>query len=123
MVCLPTIVLGLVLGATFLAHIFKGYFYNAMLTFFFTLVTLVIVHYACVRSGDVAGWLAVGAIVGFLILVQLARNGVFDKGKFPKVPKCPEPEPEPQPCPGPDPCPPPVTPGCPAVEPCGPMPC
>ena len=111
--CLPTLTLGAVLGATFLAHIFKGYFYNAMLTFFFALVVIVIVHFACVRAGDVAGWVAVAAVVGFLILVQLARNGTFDSGKPPKVPECPKPEP---PCPGPDPCPP--SPGCPPIEPC-----
>jgi hypothetical protein len=59
MICLPTLVLGVVLTATFLAHLFKGYAYNAMLTFFFTLVVLVIVHYACLRAGDIAGWIAI----------------------------------------------------------------
>ena len=113
MICLPTLVLGVVLTATFLAHIFKGYAYNAMLTFFFALVVLVIVHFACARAGDLAGWVAFAAIVGFLILVQLARNGKFDKNKIPEVPECPKP---PTPCPGPDPCPP--TPGCPPIEPC-----
>jgi hypothetical protein len=117
MACLPTLTLGTVLGATFLAHLFNGYLYNAMLTFFFALVVIVIVHFACERAGDTAGWLAVAAVVGFLILVQLARNGVFDQGKPPKVPECPIPEP---PCPGPDPCPP--TPGCPPIEPCN-QPC
>jgi uncharacterized membrane protein YjjP (DUF1212 family) len=113
MICLPTLILGVVLAATFFAHLFKGNGYNAMLTFFFALVVVIIVHYACIRSGDMAGWIAFAAIIGFLILAQLARNGVFDKNKLPTVPECPKPI---QPCPGPDPCPP--TPGCPPIEPC-----
>ena len=120
MICLPTLILGVVLAATFFAHLFKGNGYNAMLTFFFALVVVVIVHYACIRSGDMAGWIAFAAIIGFLILAQLARNGVFDKNKLPKIPECPTPGPGPGPgpCPGPDPCPP--TPGCrpPPIEPC-----
>jgi hypothetical protein len=65
--CTPSIILTVVLGTVFLVGLLKRNFYNAMITFFFGLFSILIVTMACNRGSEVAGWIALAAIVGFLI--------------------------------------------------------
>lgn len=108
--CMPTLILGLVLGATFIADLLRRNFHRAMLTFFFGAFVIMIVSYACKSASETAGWIALAAVVGFLILVQLAKAGTFDTNKVPEDkcnpvdPICPPPAPVPAPCPCPGAC-------------------
>ena len=81
---MPTVILGLVLGATFVADLLKRNFHRAMLTFFFGVFVIMVVSFACKRASETAGWIALAAVVGFLILVQLAKAGTFDTNKVPE---------------------------------------
>jgi hypothetical protein len=76
--CTPSIILTVVLGTVFLVGLLKRNFYNAMITFFFGLFSILIVTMACNRGSEVAGWIALAAIVGFLILVQISKNNSLD---------------------------------------------
>ncbi len=101
---MPTIILGLVLGATFVADLLKRNFHSAVITFFFGLFVIMVVSFACKRASETAGWIALAAVVGFLILVQLAKSGTFDTNKLPEdkckpaTPECPPPAPPVDPC-------------------------
>ncbi len=103
--CMPTVILGLVLGATFVVDLLKRNYHRAMITFFFGLFVIMIVSFACKRASETAGWIALAAVIGFLILVQLAKSGTFDTNKVPEdkcnpvVPDCKPPAPPPvDPC-------------------------
>jgi hypothetical protein len=98
--CTPAIILGAILSAALVADVLKRDARNALITFFFAIITVGMTYFACTSAGEVAGWMAMTAVIGFLILVQLARNGSFD-GK--KAPKCDEPPSGPD-CPPIDPC-------------------
>lgn len=100
--CTPAIILGAILSASLIADIMKSDARNALITFFFALITVGITYFACSSAGEVAGWVAMTAVVGFLILVQLARNGTFDGKKAQDLSKCAKPS-------GPD---------CPPIDPC-----
>lgn len=76
--CAPSIILIVVLGTVFLVGLLKRNFYNAMITFFFGLFSILIVTMACNRASETAGWIALAAIVGFLILVQISKNNSLD---------------------------------------------
>jgi hypothetical protein len=76
--CTPSIILTVVLGTIFLVGLLKRNFYNAMITFFFGLFSVLIVTMACNRASEVAGWIALAAIVGFLILVQISKSSSLD---------------------------------------------
>lgn len=76
--CAPSIILTVVLGTIFLVGLLKRNFYNAMITFFFGLFSILIVTMACSRASEVAGWIALVAIVGFLILAQISKNNSLD---------------------------------------------
>ena len=106
--CMPTVILGLVLGATFVADLLKRNFHRAMLTFFFGVFVIMVVSFACKRASETAGWIALAAVVGFLILVQLAKAGTFDTNKVPED-KCNPVIPSAADC-TPPPAPPPVDP-------------
>ncbi len=108
--CMPTVILGLVLGAAFVVDLLKRNFHRAMITFFFGLFVIMVVSFACKRASETAGWIALAAVVGFLILVQLAKSGTFDTNKLPEdkcnpvVPTSECQPPAPQPPPPVDPC-------------------
>lgn len=45
-----------------------------MMTFFFGLLTVLIISMSCSRVSETAGWVALVAVIGFLILVQLSKT-------------------------------------------------
>lgn len=98
--CTPAIILSAILTAALVADVLKRDVRNALITFFFALITVGMTYFACMSAGETAGWVAMTAVIGFLILVQLARNGTFDDRK---APKCDEP---------------PSGPACPPIDPC-----
>jgi hypothetical protein len=101
MICVPTVTLAAIFAAVFIANILKRNAHLAMITFFFGLFCIIAVSIACNNAGQTAGWVAVAAIVLFMILVQLTKLGVFEAeavvdpcaGSASSGPVCPPPAP------------------------------
>ncbi len=97
MVCLSTVFMGLVLLGLFIANIWHRETQRAIITLIVGTVLLTIQALACQKAGEIAGWIALGVVIGFVFLAVY-----YDSKPRNNLTKCP----------GPDPCPPPP------IDPC-----